>query len=727
MSPPVPTGPARRRPRRRHGAIIGGVVAALAGSLALVPALQAGAAENAVSESFDAATVGQTPSGWTVSGTGSATVQQPGSGGVQARALRLVDTSATESLRVSRDVTATSDTLVAGVRIAPAQTGAVIGVHLWGGGNQAVTVGLGADGRWYTYRGAAKVDLGAYRAGQFYDLRIVARPAGDTATVYLDGRQVAAGVAFRTAVATLNRLELTVSRETQGAASVDDVRLGTETAATPFPYLGTVKPRDARSIGGSDITVGTETTDRDYAIYSSYQKYLGPLGAKAARHQPGWAKVERTKGVLDFTAPRTELENLVSQGIRPWINVSYGNPAVYPETVGPGSTKKICGEIGSGAAVPTPACKPWSTYVEKLCQTVKDVVGDTTDPGRVPYFELWNEPELSETNPVPVAEAGEFFQRTARIVRGCYPQAKILAVSAAGIFKGDRPVSYFESVIADVVEREKKRLAEDGDPATTDRNALDLMDAVTFHSYQPQPDDRFYYQQVANVRQRLATTYGSQGMRVPALWMGEYGFPSRPGCCALGTEASTELIQAKANARRVLGDLGTGVPTNIFGISDMVYPYGTNTKGLVRINETTKQVTYAKPAYYAMQTLTSVFDDTLEAIAGYGGSGFNRTSPPSALAAYGFRHKTTGRQVAAVWEYGPQGKIPADGTARKPVTVTLPDGDFADPVYVDVRTGEVYDIPDGNWSRSGTAYTFTALPVGESPVLIADRSLLTLS
>ncbi len=727
MSSHVGNSSPPRRSGRRRGVLIAGVVAAVGGSLARVPLFQAGAAENAVIETFDGATVGQTPSGWSVAGSGSAKVQQPATGGVQAKALLIEDTSATESLRVSRGITQSSDAVVAGLRIAPAQTNAVLGVHLWGSDKQAVTVGLGADGRWYTFKGSEKVDLGTYRAGQFYDLRIVAHPGRDTATVHLDGRQVAAGIAFRAAVEKLDRLQVTVSQEAKGAASIDDVRLGPEATATPFPYLGTVKQRDASTIGGSDIIVGTETTDRDYAIYASYQKYLGPLGAKAARHQPGWAKVEKTKGVLDFSAPKKELENLVAQGIRPWINVSYGNPEVYPETVSAGSTKKICGEIGSGAAVPTPACKPWSVYVERLCQTVKDVVGNTTDPRLVPYFELWNEPELSKTNPVPVAEAAEFFQRTARIVKGCYPQAKILAISAAGIFKGANPVSYFEEVIAEIVKLEKKRLAEDGNAGTTDRNALDLVDAITFHSYQGTADDRFYYQQLADVRKRLAGTYGSQGMRVPPLWMGEHGFPSRPGCCALGELATTELIQAKANARRVLGDLGTGVPTNIFGISDMVYPYGTNTKGLVRINEATKEVTYAKPAYYAMQTLTSIFDNTLEAIPGYGGTAFNQTSPQSPLSAYGFKHKTTGRQVAAIWEYGPQSKMPSDDTVRKPVTVALPGGDFTDPVYVDVRTGEVHDIPSGNWSKSGSTYTFTGLPVGDSPVLIADRSLVRLA
>jgi hypothetical protein len=47
-----------------------------------------------------------------------------------------------------------------------------------------------------------------------------------------------------------------------------------------------------------------------------------------------------------------------------------------------------------------------------------------------------------------------------------------------------------------------------------------------------------------------------------------------------------------------------------------------------------------------------------------------------------------------------------------------------DPVWVDLRTGEVYEIPEKNWSRKGLVYTFKDIPVYDSPVLIADKSLV---
>lgn len=702
----------RRRWIRPRTAILGVVVAAVAGATALLPNLGAEAAET-VLDGFDSATVGQTPAGWSVTGSGSATVEQPPAGGVQAKALRLVDTSAVDSLRVARGFAGTGDNVVAGVRIVPAQTDAVIGVHLSGDAGQAVTVGLDTGGRWYTYRGTQKVDLGAYAANRSYDLRVVARPSTGTATVYIDGVQVAAGVPFRHATTGLDRLEVTLSKETRGAVSLDDVRIDIEApASTAFAYLGAVKQKDARSIPGSSIAVGTETTDRGYTNHDSFAKYLGPLGAKATRMQPGWARVEQVAGTLNFAAPKKEIDYAVAHGVAPWINVSYGNPDVYGAACG--------GGIGSGAPLPTGTClERWDTYVRGLCATVKDSVRAAMSPNPGTFYEIWNEPDLNGN--VTAADAARFFQRTALILRQCQPEAKILAVSAAGIFGTP---NYFEQVITELVTLEKARLGSTGVS-----HALDLVDAITYHSYGPTPDNRYYYQQVDKVRTRLAE-YGKPangGMRVPPLWMGEHGYPSNKGCCALGDLDTTELIQAKADARRVLADLGKGIPTSVFGLSDMKYPYGVNTKGLVRFNSETRDVTYAKPAYYTVQHLTSVFDNTLAAIPGYGGSEYNTISPAAPLAAYGFRDTGTNRQIAAVWRYGTQDQVPTDAVTRQAATLTFPNGDFADPVYVDTRTGEVYDIPDANWSRSGTTYTFTAIPVGDWPILVADRSLIDLA
>jgi hypothetical protein len=68
--------------------------------------------------------------------------------------------------------------------------------------------------------------------------------------------------------------------------------------------------------------------------------------------------------------------------------------------------------------------------------------------------------------------------------------------------------------------------------------------------------------------------------------------------------------------------------------------------------------------------------------------------------------------------------IPADSNKAKEVTLSFSQGNFEDPVLVDILTGAVYDIPAGRWKRDNSSYTFRNIPVYDSPVLIADRSLI---
>jgi hypothetical protein len=68
--------------------------------------------------------------------------------------------------------------------------------------------------------------------------------------------------------------------------------------------------------------------------------------------------------------------------------------------------------------------------------------------------------------------------------------------------------------------------------------------------------------------------------------------------------------------------------------------------------------------------------------------------------------------------------IPADSNKAKEVTLSFSQGNFEDPVLVDILTGAVYDIPAGRWTRDNSRYTFRNIPVYDSPVLIADRSLI---
>jgi hypothetical protein len=45
-------------------------------------------------------------------------------------------------------------------------------------------------------------------------------------------------------------------------------------------------------------------------------------------------------------------------------------------------------------------------------------------------------------------------------------------------------------------------------------------------------------------------------------------------------------------------------------------------------------------------------------------------------------------------------------------------------VFVDILTGGVYEIPASQRSKNGNTWTFKNIPVYDSPVLIADKSLI---
>jgi hypothetical protein len=68
--------------------------------------------------------------------------------------------------------------------------------------------------------------------------------------------------------------------------------------------------------------------------------------------------------------------------------------------------------------------------------------------------------------------------------------------------------------------------------------------------------------------------------------------------------------------------------------------------------------------------------------------------------------------------------IPTNVNQTKLLTFSFSNGDFDNPVLVDIITGSVYEIPQANWSKKGNTYTFKDIPVYDGPVVIADKSLV---
>lgn len=450
---------------------------------------------------------------------------------------------------------------------------------------------------------------------------------------------------------------------------------------TPFSIaykkLGTLKPRSTKDIASSRITVGCETLDRDHTVWNNYKAYLPPLGVKKIRLQAGWAKCEKVKGVYDWKWLDEIMDYAAANGLEPWLETSYGNP-IYE---GGGGTNLLNSLMTSPEAYAA-----WDRWVAALATRYKD---------RVKEWEIWNEPDHPGQKITPETTA-ELNIRTAEIIKRIQPEAQIAGLAFASN-SNQKYLDRFLKVIAD----QKK---------------LDLFHWISYHSYTMPPEDAYTEKRVLGLR-KVIEKYSTDIQ----LRQGENGAPSTyiPSF-ALDKYYWTEYTQAKYDLRRLLGDLGHDIETSVFTIIDIYYNWGDravlNTKGLIQ-SDITMAAIRPKVAYYAVQNLASIFDNTLEL------DPKTRISVdiPESVSAFGYQKKASTKSLITVWL---DGKNPTNDFTTKPVTIKVENADFTNPVYVDLMTGHVYELPRSSWKKTGSTYTFTEVPLYDSPVLIAEKSLL---
>jgi hypothetical protein len=434
-----------------------------------------------------------------------------------------------------------------------------------------------------------------------------------------------------------------------------------------WPPLGKIKPRAAAEVASSNWSIGCETLDRDFGIYANFKKHLGPLGAKAVRLQAGWAKCEKTPGVYNWQWLDEIVDDALAQGVQPWLETSYGNP-IYPNGGDP--------KLGGGFPKTPEALAAWDKWVRALASHFKD---------RVYQWEVWNEPDNH-----PPEDYANLLIRTAEIIRAEQPKAQIYGIVLMKKFD-----AFAEPVLKHLKAKDK----------------LHLMDAATVHGYPLNPDD------TANIDQmrKLLKKYGSSA----SVRQGETGAPSATGGFgAMRTHVWSEHTQAKWNLRRMLAHRAIDAPFSLFPLMDLRYPTGWNHKGLLQANEDLT-VAYAKPAYYAAQRIFGIFDDSMERIRDFQAT----TTAKEPLAASAYRKKGSAATVVAVWFNGQSCK---ESDATTPIDLTFPGVKFSDPVYADLLTGKVYAIPADCWSADGDTATFKQIPIYDSPILIAEKSVLPL-
>lgn len=458
-----------------------------------------------------------------------------------------------------------------------------------------------------------------------------------------------------------------------------------------LPYIGSVKPRSTEEIESSNWLLGCETLDRDYTDYDQYKEYISPLGIKLLRFQGGWFKTEKVQGVYDWTWMDHIVDDAVGRGCKPWLQTSYGNP-IYPGAGGE--------NLGAGMPLSKEGLAAYEKWVAAIVTRYKDKVQD---------WEVWNEPNFGD-NLVNTPEiTADFNIRTAKIIKRLQPDARVSALALGHID-------------LDYVERFFKYLEE--------RDAIGLFHNVTYHDYVYNPDAN----KLAVYKMRQIVGKYAPGM---IMRQGENGAPSVGGTGgALFDYDWSELTQAKWDARRMLENLGNDIECSVFSIIEMQYTGNgpinrKNTKGIIESNADKKAVR-PKIAYYAVQHVTSIFDCTLERIksvehthniASAGSYSKYSLSTDRSVSVYGYRHKETQKQLFTIWM---DEAIPRDDNKIKIVEFTIANGNFDTPVFVDIITGGVYEIPTEQWSKQRDTYLFKKIPIYDSPVLLADKSLIPL-
>lgn len=471
--------------------------------------------------------------------------------------------------------------------------------------------------------------------------------------------------------------------------SIDRVKID---VIISMPIVGSVKFKNASEIESSNWIIGCEGLDRDITDYDQYKDYLNPLGIKVLRVQAGWAKTEKIKGFYDWAWLDHILNDATSKGLKIWLQTSYGN-TLYPGGGGAG--------LGAGVPKSKEALIAYHKWVGALVIRYKNKVSD---------WEVWNEPNFGD-NPENTPELmAEFNIKTAAIIKKYQPNARI-----SGLALGHYDYNYANSFFKYISKKGKMK----------------LFDNMTYHDYVYNPDSNNLT--VFELKE-LLKKYGPK----LKLRQGENGAPSSSGAGrgALWDYEWTELSQAKWDLRRMLGNLGHDVECSIFGIIDLAYKSGPinklNQKGLIKADETKKAIG-PKMSYYAIQNVTSIFDNSLQRVTdlahthNIGSAGLNENrynlSTDRGVSVYKYENKVSKKHLYTIWI---NENIPLNTNDTKEITLSFTNSNIEIPVYVDLLTGKVYEIPTKQWSRKENTYTFKNIPIYDSPILITDKSLIKL-
>ena len=462
------------------------------------------------------------------------------------------------------------------------------------------------------------------------------------------------------------------------AQVIDTSETRVQTTLDPgLKRIGTIKPRSVGEIAGQNWSLDARRSIAASPTTIPTRTIWCRSASSKIRLQGGWATTEREQGKYDSRWLDRVIDDARSRGLEIFLETNYGNP-IYPGGGGRG--------LSGGFPTSEEALAAWDKWVETMA---------TRYQGKVRDWEMWNEPDGNKTHtPEMIADLNI---RTAEIIKRVIPDARI----AGGVLCGPKP---------DFAEGWLKRV--------TALQKQSLFTWFIYHGYTRNPDEGHY----ENV-EKLKALFQQYAPAIK-LWQGEAGTQSE-FCLggALSKYPWTELTQAKWKTRRMLGDLGHDVESLVFSIADLDYNrwdgYRLGDMDRYGLVKTDKQyrLLKVKMAYYAVQNVVAVFDDTLERVPDYPvRSPVRESDGMLRLQAQAERPATAGvlGQVRRAVERERHGEA----------TFTIAKGSFTDPVWVDMITGGIYEIPQERMSVEGEKVVFKDIPVYNAPAFITDKSVL---
>ena len=446
--------------------------------------------------------------------------------------------------------------------------------------------------------------------------------------------------------------------------------------------LGSLKIRASSEIKESRIGIGFECLDRDLYKPEKCYDLFAKTGAKFARCQTGWAKVERIKGVYDWAWLDDVIDNLIKRGVTPWFNVGYGNPIYMPDANNP--TAVGFPPTNYGDEVVT----AWLDFCRALATHFK---------GSVIHFEIWNEPDdVNFWQPkVPDgAEYGRLVKITGDAIKSVIPDAKIGACSSRSKAEFLRPLF---------------------DTATPD--GLDFFCA---HNYDRQLE---FGEKSVNysVTHELIEAHG---MKKTEFWMGECGHASwhPEGHWLYPFGGGSEHRQAVWYLRRALYDFRQNLRLTCFYIIadpwEQAYVTATTNERKHPAYGILNGLTYTpKLAHTALSCLANLLGgDELPTLSDIPVtlSAPMTSDMPCPLSVSFIRN---GCEAVAYWLPYP---IEKECGVTGKCSITFDQGSkIQSPVLIDTLSGEVFEVEYDRATKVASG-----LPIGEYPFVICDSSAI---